>query len=263
MMNDLTNAIWIELRKATRSRMPLFTALGFLLLPLGGAFLMFVVKDPEFARSVGLISTKANLMGRSANWPSYLGLLTQSVAAGGLIFFSLMMSWVFGREFADGTLKDLLAVPISRVTILLAKYIVVTLWCVVATVMVIIVGLVLGALIGLPEGTSGLFVQAMTTLVITACLVIIDVFPVAFFASIGRGYLLPMGVVILILILAQLIAISGWGSYFPWSIPGLYTQAIGSPNEHLEPISYLIVIITGLAGLIVTCLWWQYADQSR
>ena len=89
MMNDLTNAIWIELRKATRSRMPLFTALGFLLLPLGGAFLMFVVKDPEFARNVGLISTKANLMGRSANWPSYLGLLAQSVAAGGFIFSSL------------------------------------------------------------------------------------------------------------------------------------------------------------------------------
>ena len=33
-MHDLTNAVWIELRKATRSRMPLFTALGFLVLAL-------------------------------------------------------------------------------------------------------------------------------------------------------------------------------------------------------------------------------------
>jgi len=262
-MNDLTNAVWIELRKATRSRMPLFTALGFLLLPLVGAFIMFVVKDPELARKVGLISTKANLMGRSANWPSYLGLLAQMVAVVGLIFFSLMMSWVFGREFADGTLKDLLAVPVSRVTILMAKYIVVALWCVATTVMITIVGLVLGALISLPEGTSGLFVQGMTTLVITTCLVIIDVFPVAFFASVGRGYLLPMGVVILILILGNLATIAGWGSYFPWSVPGLYTQAMGGQNSQLEPISYLIIIITGLAGLIETCLWWQFADQSR
>ena len=117
---------------------------------------MFVVKNPEFARKVGLISAKANLLGRSADWPSYLGLLAQMVAAGGLIFFSLMVSWVFGREFADGTLKDLLAVPVSRVTILLAKYIVVALWCVAATVMLTIVSLGLGAVIGLPEGTSGL-----------------------------------------------------------------------------------------------------------
>ena len=103
----------------------------------------------------------------------------------------------------------------------------------------------------------------MTTLVITACLVIIDVFPVAFFASVGRGYLLPMGVIILILILANLIAIAGWGNYFPWSVPGLYTQTMGSQSLHLEPISYLIVIIIGLAGMGGTCLWWQYADQSR
>ena len=262
-MNDLMNAVWIELRKATRSRMPLFTALGFLLLPLGGAFLMFVVKYPTFAQKVGLISSKANLLGRSADWPSYLGLLAQMVAAVGLLFFSLMMSWVFGREFADGTLKDLLAVPVSRVTILVAKFIVVTLWSVAATVMFIIVGLGLGAVIGLPEGTSGLLLQGITTLVITACLVIIDVFPVAFFASVGRGYLLPMGVVIVTLILANLVFIAGWGSYFPWSVPGLYTQAMGSQNAQLEPISYLIVIITGLAGLVGTCLWWNFADQSR
>lgn len=262
-MNDLRNAIWIELRKATRSRMPRFTALGLLLLPLGIAFIMFVVKDPEFARKVGLISTKANLMGRAANWLSYLSLLAQSVAAVGLIFFSLMMSWVFGREFADGTLKDLLAVPVSRVTILMAKYIVVALWCMAATIIIIIAGLFLGVVIGLPGGTSELLMQGITTMVTTACLVTIDVLPVAFFASVGRGYLLPMGVVILTLILANLVVIAGWGSYFPWSVPGLYTQAMGSQNSNLEPVSYLIVIITGLAGIAGTCLWWQFADQSH
>ena len=33
-MDDLANMIWIEMRKATRSRMPLFTLLGFMLMPL-------------------------------------------------------------------------------------------------------------------------------------------------------------------------------------------------------------------------------------
>jgi ABC-2 type transport system permease protein len=262
-MNDLSNAIWIELCKAIRSRMPGFTALGLLLLPLGVAFIMFVVKEPEFARKVGLISTKANLMGRSANWASYLGLLAQTIAAAGLIFFSLMSSWVFGREFADGTLKDLLAVPVSRVTILLAKYIVVVLWCIVATVMIIILGLILGMIIGLPGGTSELFRQGLTTLVITAILVTIDVLPAAFFASVGRGYLLPMAVVILTLIFANLVIIAGWGNYFPWSVPALYTETIGTSNSPIEPISYVIVFTTGLAGVVGTCLWWQFADQSR
>ena len=57
-MHDLTNAVWIELRKATRSRMPLFTALGFLVLPCGLAFFMFIYKYPTFARNIGLLAQK-------------------------------------------------------------------------------------------------------------------------------------------------------------------------------------------------------------
>ena len=99
-MHDLTNAVWIELRKATRSRMPLFTALGFLVLPCGLAFFMFIYKYPTFARNIGLISAKANLAGGAATWPYYLGVLGQAIAIGGIAVLSLVESWVFGREFA-------------------------------------------------------------------------------------------------------------------------------------------------------------------
>src|SRR5215471_5329672 len=148
-MSDLTNAVWIELRKATRSRMPLFTALGFLVLAVGLAFLMFIYKYPTFARSVGLISTKANLAGGAATWPYYLGILGQALAIGGLLLFSLVESWVFGREFVDGTVKDLLAVPVAREAIILAKFFVVVLWSLLLTVMLFLVSLLLGAAIGL------------------------------------------------------------------------------------------------------------------
>jgi ABC-2 type transport system permease protein len=262
-MNDLTNAVWIELRKATRSRVPLFTALGFLAVALGIAFLMFVYKYPTFARNIGLISAKANIAGGTADWPYYLGLLAQVIAAAGILLFSLIESWVFGREFADGTLKDLLAVPVSRATILLAKFIVVALWSIILTAMISIVSLLLGAAIGLPQGTTGVFLHGTATLAITACLVIIDVMPVAFFASVGRGYLLPMGITLLMLVLGNVIVIAGWGSYFPWSVPALYAEFTRSKGANLEPVSYWIVVLTGLAGMIGTYLWWKFADQNR
>ena len=260
-MSDLTNALWIELRKAARSRMPLFTALGFLVVAFGLAFLMFIYKYPAFARSLGLISAKAKLAGGAATWPYYLGLLGQTIAIGGLLVFSLVESWVFGREFADGTLKDLLAVPVSRATILLAKFLVVVLWSLLLTVMLSLVCLLLGAAIGLLQGTKEVFWNGTVTLAVTACLVIVDVFPFAFFASVGRGYLLPMGVTLLVLLLGNVVAIAGWGSYFPWAVPALYVERAGRVN--LEPASYLLVLITGLAGLAGTYLWWKYADQNR
>ena len=261
-MTDLINAIWIELRKARRSRMPLFTFLGFLMLPLVCALFMVIYKDPEFARNIGLINTKANLVGGSADWPFYLSMFAQGISIGGILLFSLIGSWVFGREFADGTLKDLLAVPVSRTTILLAKFIVVALWSIGLTVTICVVGLVLGAVVGLPQGTTELFVQSSITLAVTAGLVIIDVIPVGFLASVGRGYLLPLGIMLLILGLANVMAILGWGDYFPWSVPGMYAGLSGM-GASLEAASYWIVILTGLAGIVGTCLWWRYADQSR
>src|SRR5512141_389461 len=106
-MNELPDMLWIELKKATRSRMILWTVLASLLMPLGIAFLIFVSKNPEISQKLGLISAKADLMAYAGtDWPTYLALFGQLVAAGGFLLFILSISWVFGREFVDGTLKD-------------------------------------------------------------------------------------------------------------------------------------------------------------
>ncbi len=259
-MNNLSDMIWIELRKAIRSRMPLWTALGSLFMPLGIAFLIFVSKNPEISQKLGLISAKANLIAYSAtDWPTYLGFFGQIVAAGEFFLLVLAVSWVFGREFADGTLKDMLAVPVQRSSILLAKFIVVAVWSAELTTVIFIAGLVMGAIIQLPGDSLRVILQGSALVVITACLVIGVVMPFALFASVGRGYLLPMGLAVLTLMMANLVAILGWGEYFPWAVPMLYAQGKSS----LTPISYWIVFFTSLAGMIATYLWWKYADQNR
>ena len=80
-----------------------------------------------------------------------------------------------------------------------------------------------------------MILQGSALVVVTACLVIVVVLPFAFFASVGRGYLLPIGVAILALMMANLVAVAGWGEYFPWAVPGLYAQG----KTALAPISYL------------------------
>ena len=258
-MDNFSDMMWIELRKALRSRMPLFTALGSLFMPLGIGFLIFLAKNPQLASQLGLVSAKANLTAFSAaDWPSYLKLLSQVIAAGGFFLSVLAISWVFGREFVDGTLKDMLAVPVARQAILLAKFSVVALWTAALIVLIFVLGLGLGALIGLPQGAPGVVLEGSARAAITGLLVIALVFPFALMASIGRGYLLPLGIAILIAVLSNLVVVAGWGDYFPWAVAGLYTQ--GLP---LAPISFWIVFLTGLAGVFATYLWWHYADQNR
>ena len=259
-MNSLRDMLWVEMRKAVKSRMPLWTAIGCLFLPLGMAFLIFLARNPELSQKLGLLSAKANLAVYSAtDWSTYLTLFAQIIAAGGFIFSVFGVSWVFGREFVDGTLKDLLAVPVQRSSILLAKFIVVAIWSAALTIVIFMVGLVVGAIIQLPGASINVILQGSLPVATTAGLVIAVVVPFALFASVGRGYLLPLGVAILALIIANLVVVAGWGEYFPWAVILLHAQG----KSPLTPMSYWIVFLTGLAGMIGTYLWWKFADQNR
>jgi ABC-2 type transport system permease protein len=262
-MNNVIQAIGVELLKARRSKMPLLTALGFALAPLVGGFFMIVLKDPELARRVGIINAKAQLVAGSADWQTYLGFLAQAAAIGGFILFSFISSWVFGREWAEHTVKDLLALPTSRSAIVLAKFVVIVCWSTALTTLIYCIGLGVGTAIALPPTSAETFWQGTLTLAIAACLTIALATPIAFFASAGRGYLPPLGVAILAIILAQVIAAVGWGEYFPWSVPALYAGAAGPAYAQLGTISYALVMLTGLVGLIGTWVWWEWADQTH
>jgi ABC-type transport system involved in multi-copper enzyme maturation permease subunit len=258
-MNELGNMLWIEWRKAVRSRMPLWTTLGSLFMPMGMALLIFISKHPEVSKRLGLISAKADLIAYAAtDWPAYITLFGQIIAAGGFFFFVLAISWVFGREFADGTLKDMLAVPVGRGSILLAKFILTMIWSAVMSLFILLAGLAMGALIQLPGGSLETILHGSRLIAITTGLVIVAILPFGLIASIGRGYLLPLGLAVIIVMMANLVAVLGWGEYFPWAAPGLYAQ-----GGYLPAVSYWVVILTGLLGMLATYWWWKYADQNR
>ena len=139
-----------------------------------------------------------------------------------------------------------------------AKFCVIAAWSAVLVVIIYLIGLGVGGLVGLPQGSTPLILQGGVTIAVTAGLTIASVTPIVFFASAGHGYLPPMGVAILDIFLAQVVGIAGWGEYFPWSIPALYAQ-----GEKLGIISYGVIILTSVAGIGGTFVWWELADQTH
>ena len=89
-MNAFPAALWTETLKMWRSKVPLFTAIGFSFAPLVGGLFMIILKDPEAARSMGLISAKAQLVAGVADWPTFFSILAQAVAVGGGILFAVI-----------------------------------------------------------------------------------------------------------------------------------------------------------------------------
>ena len=259
-MTNFGGAFWGELLKVRRSRMLWATALGFLILPAAGGLFMVILKNPEWAMRAGLISTKARLLAGTADWPSYLSLLSQGMAGGALVLFGLITSWVIGREYADRTAVDLLAVPTRRSTIVMAKLLVIALWAAGLTLEVLLVGLAVGVAVRLPPTTSAFVAAQLGVMAGVAMLSVLLMTPFAFLASAGRGYLAPVGGIFLVLMLAQLSSVLGRGQFFPWAVPLLATGA-GGPDAVVGPISYAIVLVTCLLGIAATLWWWERADQ--
>ncbi len=262
-MNTFASSLWVEGRKALRSRVPLFTALGFSLLPIMGGFFMIILKNPEAARSMGLISTKAQLTAGTADWPAYLNFMAQGIAAGGACVFSIVAAWVFGREFSDRTTKELLALPTPRWVIVAAKFVVAAAWSLALCILILVVGLVVARAVDIPGYSDVLLISSLVDLTGAALLTIALLPYVALIASAGRGYLPAFGWIFLTLVLAQVAAITGWGDWFPWAIPALFSGMAGPRAEQLGPHSYAVIAIASLLGLAITFLWWRDADQTR
>jgi len=49
-----------------------------------GGFFMIVIRDPELARSLGMISVKAQIVAGTVDWPAYLNFLALATTMGAL-----------------------------------------------------------------------------------------------------------------------------------------------------------------------------------
>ena len=262
-MKNFLSALWAETLKARRSKVPLLALAGLTLAPLMDGIFMFIMKDPGRATEMGLLSVKAQLAMSTAEWSTFFSVLTQAIAIGGVIVFSIVTAWVFGREFSDHTAKELMALPTSREQIVIAKLIVISIWVLLTSVWVYLAGLVIGILVDIPGWTTALAQRSLADVLLTSAMTLLLMTPVAFIASLGRGYLPPLGWAVLTIFLSQIIAAMGWGDWFPWSVPALFSGVVGPREEQLGLHSYALVILAGVIGLVLTFWWWRSADQIR
>jgi len=258
----MVEAIWAELLKARRSRLPWLTVLAFTVAAGVGGLFMFILQDPDRARAMGLLGAKAQLAGGTADWPGYFALLNQTIAVGGALIFGVIVIWTFGREFSDHTVKDLLALPTSRTTIVAAKYTVTATWCLALTTQTYLLGLAVGAALRLPGWTTTVAVEALARMMVTAVLAVLLVTTLGLAASVGRGYLAAIGVMFLTVFLAQVIAVLGYGHLFPWSVPAIYSQIGGSDHPTVGPIGYSLVVAVAATSVTATVVWWHTADHT-
>jgi len=252
-----------EFLKLRRSKVTWFSLIALSLGPLGIALFMWIVREPGRAAQLGLLGTKANLAGLEATWPSYFSMLTLVVGIGGMLMLAFIVAFVFGREYADGTAKNLLALPVPRVWFVLAKLVVAAVWWFVLVVAVLVEALAIGSVVGLPDLSAGLALGGAGDALLAAGVAYLLAPVVAWITTLGRGYLSPLGFALAMLALGNLFAKTGWALWFPWSIVPLSIGMVGQPVQTLPLGSFVVVALTFLAGIVATVLQMRYADNTQ
>jgi ABC-2 type transport system permease protein len=255
MTSGFRAALAVELLKARRSRVPLMT---FLVATAAGgvaALFMFILSNPARAQHYGLLNQKADLSGFTADWTGLLSFLAQIVAVADLMLFSFILTWMFGREAADGTMRYLLALPVPRATIALAKFTVAAAWGVASNVWLAVAVLAVGKALALPGGDAALVRHGLLVAATAAGLMLLATAPVALVASSGRGYLAPLSSALGALVLAQVGSALGWAEVIPWSVPAVAAGL--APDTSLGPDSLLVVAVTAVVGVLGTLAWWR------
>jgi len=245
---------WLKIRKA---KIFFISIAAMCLLPCVCGLFLAILQNPESAAS-GMLAQKAHIMG-ATDWTSYFGLLNEMMSVGGILIFGFITAWAFGREYSDRTAKDLFAMPIPRSVIVYAKYIALVIWCLLLTVIALVVAVILGLIINPPGFSLSALLNGSGIFIICVLLTVLLITPVSFFASFGKGYLSPLGFIIFTILLGQVAEIAGVGGYCPWNMPAIYA---GVAKDTVSAAGYLLFIVLVVLGLGGTLAWWRYADQK-
>jgi ABC-2 type transport system permease protein len=252
-----------EFLKLRRSKVTWLTLAALSIGSLAIALMMWIVREPGRAAQLGLLGTKANLAGLSATWPAYFSMLTMVIGIGGMLLLAFIVAYVFGREYTEGTAKNLLALPVGRHWFVLAKLVVAAVWWVVLVGAVLAEGFALGGVLALPGLSASLAVSAVHDALLAAAIAFLLVPVIAWISILGRGYLPPLGFALAMLAIGDVFSHTGWAAWFPWSIVPLFIGAIGKPATTIAPGSLVVVALTFVAGIAATIAQLRWADNVQ
>ncbi|HEX7805937.1 MAG TPA: ABC transporter permease [Cellulomonas sp.] len=252
-------ALAVELLKMRRSRVvAVASALMVVLMPfLAAGFMAAYIAGGD-----SQLAAKVSTMINGSAWSDYLGLMAQLLSVGAFLGVGFVVSWVFGREYSDGTIGSLYALPVGRDRIAWAKGLLVLGWGCAASVLAAVVAVPIGLVIGL-DGPAGIddIARAVAMPVTVAVLTTLLALPLALVASAGRGYLPAVGALIGVVVLTQIVTVAGAGAWFPWAAPGLWSGMGGDElASSVTAVQLALPVAVGVLGLWATAAWWRRAE---
>jgi ABC-2 type transport system permease protein len=213
----LRDAVAVEFRKARSSRVLWSTGV---LLAVGVAALAAAMALAARSGDPNILA-KLGPQAASGDWPAFLSVAVQITSAAGVLAYGVGISWLFGREFADGTIPGLFGLPVSRGTLAVAKLVAYQVWaaCVALALVLLLISAGLAVGLGAPDPDTLVGLGRLVALGLLTALIAV---PCALAASLGRGLLPGIAAAVGILVISQVSVVADIASWVPFVAPALW-----------------------------------------
>ena len=177
-----------------------------------------------------------------------------------ILLFSIIISYLFGREYNEHTLKTMLTVPISRGKFLISKYVMFLIWILILTVVTSLSTLAFGFVAGLSGFTLQLFINSFVELLFANILLFLTFSPFVFISLFITNMVPAMVGGASLTLVSLLVNGQSWAPYVPWACPYLISSGEIADYGVSLIIPYGVILVTFLIGIVVSYIYFTKKD---
>lgn len=241
----MVDLVMAEILKLRRSKMFLLSLIGAAVAPIM-VVLAFYLNMEEEAVVFDTVIYNTSL---------YTVLLV------GVPLYSVVAAYLFNREYAEDTLKNLLTIPVSRTGLILSKMLLLLMWILLLTLISWGLTIVLGLLCQFEGFSSSLMLESVIEFIVAGLFLFALSTPMILITILMKNIVAAMVAAICINLVNVLIFNSEHRGLMPW------TAAFDLAHGMLLPVypaavSYFMIAIVSFAGFIASIVYFRRADVT-
>ena len=177
-----------------------------------------------------------------------------------ILLFSIIIAYLFGREYNEHTLKTMLTVPISRGKFLASKYVMFLIWILILTVVTSVTTLAFGFRAGLTGFTIQLFINSFVELLYANLLLFLTFSPFVFLSLFITNMVPAMVGGASLTLVNLLVEGQTWAPYVPWTCPYLISSGEIADYSVGLMTPYIMIMATFLVGIVISYVYFTKKD---
>lgn len=242
----MVNLLYTEFLKLKRSQMFIISIIGAAIAPFVCfvAFLDMKIERPDVPILMNEVFSQTNM---------FIVLLI------GVPLYGVITAYLYNREYSENTLKNLLTIPVSRISLFISKFSLLFVWITVMTSIAWVLTVVFGIIGQFEDISTILLINTFKVYIVGGILLFLLSTPTILVTHLFKNYVTTIVFTLLITMINVLIVKSKYIALYPWT--AVHVIATNSFIPDYPPgYSYISVFAAFIIGFIASIIYFMKED---